>query len=190
MLLGTGGAAGVGAHELAERLLAQFGSLSDLARAPTAQLAGVRGIGPAKAATLSAAFALARRSAPATDGTRLSSSALIAEAARPWLVVRSRERTIVLSCDNRLRLLGVDVVGEGAADGAPLPVRETLGTVLRRDGVAFALAHNHPSGDATPSAADAERTDAIAAAAAAVGLRFLDHVILAGTTWRSLTAPR
>jgi len=57
--------------------------------------------------------------------------------------------------------------------------------VLRNDGVAFALAHNHPSGDLTPSPHDLRATAQIDAAARVVGLRFLDHLIVAGQGWIS-----
>jgi len=159
VLLGTGGAVGVSSHGLAERMLAEFGGVSSLARAHPADLCRFRGVGPAKAATLGAAFELARR-IHAPDGRPvLASSSAIAAAAQPWLLARSRERAIVLSCDIRLRLLGVDIISEGAADSAPLPVREVLAAVLRRDAVSFAVAHNHPSGDPTPSSADIAATD-------------------------------
>ena len=96
----------------------------------------------------------------------------------------------MLSCDNRLRLLGIDVASEGGADSAPLPVREILADVLRRDGTAFAVAHNHPAGDPTPSAADVCATDQLRRAAEGVGLRLLDHVIIAANQWRSITTAR
>ncbi len=190
VLVGTGGSAGASAHALAERLLAEFGGMSTLARVEVADLCRVRGVGAAKAAALRAAFELARRVNARVDRPVLGSSSDIAAAARPWLDARSRERVVVLSCDKRLRLLGVDVVSEGAADSAPLPMRETLAAVLRRDGTAFAVAHNHPAGDPTPSAADVRCTHALTDAAATIGVRLLDHVILAGTQWRSVTATR
>ena len=180
----------VSSHGLAERLLAQFGGVSSLARAHPAEVCRIRGIGPAKSATLGAAFELARRIHSPDERQILASSSAITLAARPWLAARSRERAVVLSCDNRLRLLGVDVVSEGVADLTPLPVREVLATVLRRDGVSFAVAHNHPGGDPTPSRADIGATGRLRAAAEHVGLRFLDHVVIAGAEWRSITPAR
>jgi DNA repair protein RadC len=64
-----------------------------------------------------------------------------------------------------------------------LPVREILVAVLRHDGQSFAVAHNHPSGDPTPSRDDVAATRRIADAARAAGLRFLDHVIIASARW-------
>jgi DNA repair protein RadC len=64
-------------------------------------------------------------------------------------------------------------------------VREIVATVLRHDGVALAVAHNHPGGDPTPSSAGVRATEVLSQAAAVVGLRFLDHVVLGGGEWRA-----
>ena len=58
--------------------------------------------------------------------------------------------------------------------------------ILRRDGAAFGLAHNHPDGDVTPSAADRAATARIAAVAATTDLRFLDHVVVTDSQWRRI----
>lgn len=190
ILLHTSGVAGYGVLDLADRLIVEAGGLCALGRASVAELCRPAGIGPAKATIVVAALALSRRIDRQPVGDRLHSSTAIAAAARPWLQARSRERAIVLTGDHRLRLLGIDVVSEGAADSAPLPIREVLAAVLRRDGAAFAVAHNHPGGDPAPSGADLAATARLRSAAAEVGLRFLDHVILAGTRWRSVTSAR
>jgi DNA repair protein RadC len=191
VLLGTGGAPGVGAHTLAERLLARFGSVAAVARAHPADLAGVTGIGVAKASTLAAAFELGRRGTAGTDTRpRICTAVDVVSAAGSLLRGRSRERLVVVLCDNANRVLGCDVLTEGSADRALLPVREVVVAVLRRDGKAFALAHNHPSGDPTPSDDDVEATLRVREAAVAVGLRFLDHVVVTDTDWRRVTTGR
>lgn len=184
VLLGTGGSQGVGAHVLAERLLARFGSLGALARVHPAELATVPGMGSAKAAALAAAFELARRADRRDDSVTIGSSADIASATAPLLRGRDRERLVVVSCDSSHRVVACDVVSEGAMDRSLVPVREVIVAVLRRDGRAFALAHNHPGGNPTPSRDDEDATRHVAEAAKAVGLRFLDHVVVTDTTWR------
>src|SRR6266540_2448642 len=84
---------------------------------------------------------------------------------------------------------GLDRVAltDGSIDRSLLPVREVLNAVLRNDGAAFALAHNHPSGDLTPSPQDLRSTEAVALAAPIVGLRFLDHLIVTDSAWINLT---
>jgi DNA repair protein RadC len=187
LLLGTGGSTGTGAHELAERLLGQFGSVRAVGAATVAELCAVKGIGMAKASSLVAGFELARRAAVAGRPTRLASTADIAAIAEPMLRGRCRERLLVISCDSGSRVLGVDLVSEGAADQTLFPVREIIVAVLRRDGRRFVLAHNHPSGDPTPSAEDVDATARIGEAAVVSGLHLLDHVVVTDTAWRRVT---
>src|SRR5699024_5614147 len=126
----------------------------------------------------------------ADEPVMVRSSEDVAAAAAPLLRGRSRERLVIVTCDRAHRVLGCDVVSEGAADRSLVPVREVIVAALRRDGRAFALAHNHPSGDPTPSPTDIEATQRVADAASAVGLRFLDHVVVTDTTWRRITTSR
>jgi DNA repair protein RadC len=97
---------------------------------------------------------------------------------RPPLAGLPRERLVVAVCDRRLRVNAVRAVADGATDTCPLPVRDLLTTVLRHDGHAFAIAHNHPSGDPTPSQQDRDTTVRCRTAADAAGLRFLGHIVL------------
>jgi DNA repair protein RadC len=97
---------------------------------------------------------------------------------------RERVLVVVLDAGNRLRRLVV--LSDGSVDRSLLPVREVLNAVLRNDGVAFALAHNHPSGDLTPSPQDTRSTAQVVEAARIVGLRFLDHLIVTAQGWASL----
>ncbi len=171
---------------LSTSLLAEYGSLSTLAEARPEELAARTGIGVAKAAALVAAFQLGRRAAFETLPVVLRGSAEVAEVARRELDGLRRERVLVLVCDAANRLRRTVVVSEGSIDRSMLPVREILNAVLRHDGRAFALAHNHPSGDPEPSAADRRATEEVSAAATVVGVRFLGHVVIAGDRWEAV----
>lgn len=186
VLLATAGRRGATVIDLAKSLISEFGSIDRMSTASPADLTRTPGIGPAKATTICAAFELGRRASRTGDSVvRLTSSSAIAAAAAPYLSGR-RERLVVLSADHRFRLHGIDVVSEGAADSAPVPIREMLAAVLRRDCSAFALAHHHPAGDPTPSPADRRATLAADQAARTTGLRLLDHVVLGAGQWRSV----
>ena len=182
VLLGTG-VRGTGALSLAHELLSDHGGPHGLARAMPAELARRAGVGPAKAARVVAAFGLARRLGAVPPGLVVRDSADVAMAVRPWLSEARRERVVLVVCDNALRVRRAFVLTEGSSDECLLPVRELLTAVLLHDGSAFAVAHNHPSGDVTPSAEDRQVTAALAAAAAAVGLDFLTHVVVTGDRW-------
>lgn len=110
----------------------------------------------------------------------------VASVAKCELVEADRERLLLLICDAGNRILHTAIVTEGTADRLLIPVRETLALVLKHGGRGFAVAHNHPSGDTTPSPADAAGTGSLARAAKVVGLRFLGHVIVAGESWQAV----
>jgi DNA repair protein RadC len=189
LVLGTGGAVGTGAHHLAERLLARFGSLTAVAGALPAELTGVAGVGPAKAAAIAAAFELGRRAVRPPPTSVITSTADLASAVGPMLRGRGRERLVLLVCDSGNRVVSCEVISEGSAGRAPVPVREVAVAVLRRDGAAFALAHNHPGGDLTPSAADVAATARVVEAARTLGLRFLDHLVVTEAGWCRVPDP-
>lgn len=178
------GTAGMSALDLADELLAEFGSLNGLAEVRPEELACRPGIGPAKAAALVAAFGLARKVQRAPSSrARLRSAEDVARIAVRELEGLRRERVLVLICDGRNGLRHSATVSEGSADRSLVPVREILNAVLRHDGRAFALAHNHPDGDPEPSDADRRATVTVKAAAQVAGLRFLGHVVVAGANW-------
>jgi DNA repair protein RadC len=183
------GRRGESALELATALLVEWGGLAGLATAGIDELARRPGVGEAKAARLVAAFALADRTNGPPDGAILSTSADIAAVAAPLIGRARTEQVLLIVADHKQRVRRVLPVAAGRVAGAAVPVREVLVLALRHDAVAVALAHNHPSGDPTPSPEDEAVTDRIRSAVEDVGLRFLDHVVVGGGTWRSGSAP-
>jgi len=184
------GRSGESALDLAARLLAENGGIDRLASAGAEELAAFPGIGPAKAAALVAAFQLSRNAGgePLPETVRRPDD--LAAIARQELAGLRRERVLVLVLDAGNRVQRVVPLTDGSVDRSLLPVREVLNAVLRNDGTAFALAHNHPSGDLTPSPQDLHSTEAVALAAPIVGLRFLDHLIITDAAWLNLTPRR
>jgi DNA repair protein RadC len=185
------GRGGEGALDLAASLLAEYRGLAELARARPEELARRSGIGVAKAAAILAAFRLGQLAGDARSGGDplvLRCAEDVARCVRSELARHRRERVAVVVCDAGNRVLRTVVVADGALDRSPLPIREILNAVLRHDGRAFAVAHNHPSGDATPSEADRQATAELSEAARIVRLRLLDHVIVAGDRWCSAIA--
>jgi DNA repair protein RadC len=182
-ILLSGGRAGENVLTLAHRLLHTVGGVPGLARTRPERLTQLGGVGPAKAARLMAALALPNRRDP-HDEVRVTCADDLGPVLRPLLAGLHHERLVVAVCDRRLRVRHVAPVADGASDGAPLPIRDVLSLVLRHDGHAFAVGHNHPSGDPTPSHTDRIATRRLKVAADTAGLQFLGHLVITDHEWR------
>ena len=143
---------------------------------------------PAKAAALLAALRLGRCVDAGEAPPVVRRPGDLALLARQQLGGLRRERVLVVVLDPGHRMRRIVPVGEGGADHCLLPLREVLNAVLRNDGSAFALLHNHPSGDPTPSPADLRATERVALAARMVDLRLVDHLVSTDRTWASVCA--
>jgi DNA repair protein RadC len=167
--------------ELAQRLLHEHGGLVGLARLDVGQLVEQRGLGPAKAAELAAAFELGRRLSTAALRERpvMKSPDEVAVLVAPLMAALGHEEFWCLPLDSRLRLLGEPrVVSQGDVDGTDAPPRAFFRLALRAGAVAAIAVHNHPSGDPAPSQADRDLTRALCAAGRVVGLALHDHLIV------------
>lgn len=187
LILGSGGRDGV--LSLAARVLTAVGGPAGLARASDRTLSGVSGIGPAKAAEVVAALELGRRAARALAAERpqILQPADAAALLSPRLAHLEREESVVLLMDRRHRVLREVSVGVGGIAHSPMEPREVFAAALREPGVAAVLvAHNHPSGEPTPSPDDVAVTRRLARGAELLGLEFVDHLIVASGGWTSL----
>ncbi|MBS0660237.1 MAG: DNA repair protein RadC [Verrucomicrobia bacterium] len=178
ILLGTG-VRGTNAVELGRALLQKFGGLSGLARCTVAELAGQRGIGPAKAVQLAAAFGLGARFARGeAESARLDSPAAIYGLLQAEMRLLSRECLRVVLLNAQLRLQRVVEVSSGTVNETVAHPRDVLQPVIQQGAYAFALVHNHPSGQADPSEADRRFTVRLAEAASLLQVKLVDHVII------------
>ncbi len=187
LVLRSGGP-GVSALGLADDLLAATGGLSGLEKATLDAFVGVHAMGSAKASALVAAFELGRRAVlgPTEEPIAIRGAGDIAAVARRELTDGSREAVLVLVLNSANRLIKSQRLTVGTNTRCLLEPRDVLRAVVSSGGVAFAVVHNHPSGDPTPSPEDIACTKLIRTAADAVGVRFLDHVIVGSTGYRSV----
>lgn len=175
--------------EFASRVLSALGGLGSISRMHASELVALPGIGPATAAEIVAALELGRRAAVrlAAERVQILRPADAAALLAPRLAHLEQERCLALLLDRRHRLLREVVVGVGGISHAPMEPREVFAAAMREPGVAAVLvAHNHPSGEPTPSAEDRAITRRLADGAALLGLEFLDHVIVASGGWTSI----
>ncbi|XHR26951.1 MAG: DNA repair protein RadC [Chthoniobacteraceae bacterium] len=179
ILLRTG-LPGANAVEVARQLLARYGSLGLLARASVKELAATKGVGPAKAVQLCAAFGLGARLARETfnRGEKLTRPELIYEFLGPEMRTLARESFRVVLLDTQYRLLRVEEISLGTLDQSPAHPREVFRPAIIHSAYAMILVHNHPSGDPRPSESDRRLTFRLKEAAALLQISLFDHVII------------
>jgi DNA repair protein RadC len=173
----------------ARSLLEKVGSVTMLSRLGVAGLDLNPGLGKSQATRLVAAFELGRRAA--REATRVTMlTPLTHERVIAWALPRlaglEHEEVWVLCVDARTNLRSTKQVGRGGVHGCGLLARDILTPVVREGASGFVLVHNHPSGDPTPSPEDIDLTRALSAAASAVCIPLLDHVVVARGGGRSL----
>ena len=182
ILLRTG-MAGKGVLQLASELLdlPGFGGLSGLLQASYADLARIKGLGPAKRAELLAVMELARRAMAEQLRERpvLTSPEAVTSYVQMHLASRPHEVFAVLFLDSQNRLIALEEMFRGTLTQTSVYPREVVVRALHHHAGAVILAHNHPSGHVTPSAADKALTRALQAALNLLVIRVLDHVIVA-----------
>lgn len=166
--------------DLAKRLLARFGSFTEVVNAPDARLKEVAGVGDAVVTEIKLIRAAALRlmQGDISSGPLLSSWSQVLDYLRAAQGFAQREQFRVLFLDKKNRLIADEVQGEGTVDHTPVYVREVVKRALELSATAIVLVHNHPSGDPTPSRADIDMTRMIVEAARPLGVAVHDHVIV------------
>jgi len=165
---------------LGSRLIADAGSLATLASWQAADFRRCRGIGQAKAQQLVAVSEIARRMMR-TDGTAkplLNRPEAIAAYLRPYANGLEVEKFWVLCLNRKNRLIKLVELTSGTATASLVHPREVFREAVRHAATAIACAHNHPSGDSSPSSADLQVTRQLREAARAVDIELVDHIIL------------
>ena len=179
VFLGTG-MAGMPVTELARELLRVTGGLRNLLERDTGALATLPGLGAARAARLSAAAEMARRS---LEQSVVRTEVMVnPEQVRRYVTARLRHlRHEVFGClflDSQHRLIAFRELFRGTIDGASVYPREVVVECLGHNAAAVILVHNHPSGIAEPSLADRQITRRLVDALALVDIRVLDHFVV------------
>lgn len=182
------GVGGENVLSMATRLLSHFGGLPGLARASFAELEAVRGLGPAKTAQLKAALELGRRMLFAAPGERyvVRSPTDVAQLLMAEMSHLSQEHFRALYLDTRNQLLGLETVYVGSLNASYIRVAEVFREGVKRNCAAMIVAHNHPSGDPTPSPEDVAVTRQLVAAGQLLDIELLDHLVIGQQRFVSL----
>lgn len=175
------GVKGRSVMDLAGGLLHEYGSLQSLAEVSTDDLAAIKGMGRVRAQVVKSALELARRlgvtSQPVAPSVRTPEEA--ATLLRHEAQTSDVESFWVMLLDRKYRLRRPPIrITRGILDASLVHPREVFKEAIRTSSAALVLAHNHPSGDPTPSAEDIRITRQLVEAGRVVDIEVLDHVIM------------
>jgi DNA repair protein RadC len=182
------GGADEDALTLAERLLSQSGGLRGLARCDYADLLREFGLRPAQAAQVVAAMTLGQRLARSTEDPRpvIESSEDAARLLLPEMEKLKQEQLRAVLLDASRRVMHIATIYIGSLNMTVVRVAEVFREPIARNAASLILAHNHPSGDPTPSPADLALTESLIQAGHLLDIPLLDHLIIGHGRWTSL----
>ncbi|MDG1418530.1 MAG: DNA repair protein RadC [Maricaulis sp.] len=165
---------------IAKALIARFGDLGGVATAALDQLTMIDGISDKTAAELRLIHALSERLAREQIIGRpiIASWSSLINYVRTAMQHATTEQFRVLFLDRKNKLIADEILGEGTIDHAPVYPREVVKRALALEASAIILAHNHPSGDATPSQADIEMTRTLVDVCKPFDIVVHDHLVV------------
>jgi DNA repair protein RadC len=180
LVLGTG-TASRSVLEVAGALIDQFGGYRALSRAQVQELAAVHGVGLARAVRLHAAFELGRRAlaVPEEHDRPVTGPADACAWLGPGLRGLVVEELHALYLDRRGRPLGRRMLTRGSDAFTVVDPRQVFRPAVALGAAGVVIAHNHPSGDPTPSPQDRDVTRRVAAAGRVLGVPLVDHLVIA-----------
>lgn len=185
IMLGGGASAG----RMARRLVDRFGSLGGVASADPIELR-IAGLGAAASLRPGAALELGRRVARSqiAGSTVIRTPADAADLLVDLMAPLEREELRVLLLDTKNLVVAERTIYRGNLAGSSVRVGEVFRDAVRRCAAAVIVAHNHPSGDPSPSAEDLRITAELAEAGRLLDIELLDHLVIGRGRWTSLRA--
>ena len=172
---------------LAKKLISHFGDFAKIIHAAPSELAKIDGMGDAAIVSIKAIHAAAEKmlKAEASQGKIIQSWTALLDYCRVSLGHKKIEEFRILFLNHKNILIADEVQQHGTVNHAPVYPREVVKRALDLSASSIILAHNHPSGDPTPSRDDIEITKQVFSAAAALGITVHDHLIIAGNKYYS-----
>ncbi|MBS0615933.1 MAG: DNA repair protein RadC [Verrucomicrobia bacterium] len=184
ILLSTG-TTGKSVIDLSHELVAKFHNLEGLLEASIPELMEVKGIGKAKAIQLKAAFGIALRRSPRTSKMKISSQEAY-DLIKEELAREKKEILKVILKDVKGYLISCETVSMGTLSEVLVHPREVFYPAVRNKASSMIIAHNHPSGDPTPSESDLSLTRHLARSSRVMGIHLEDHLIVGASRFVSL----
>ncbi|GMX66494.1 MULTISPECIES: RadC family protein [Paenibacillus] len=176
------------AVHVAQRLLLECGGLRMLTDMSMEQLTEIKGIGEAKALQIQAGIELGRRLARSTmnETVTIRSPQDVAALLMEDLRYLQKEHFVCLFLNTKNHVIGQETLSMGSLNASIVHPREVFRAAIKRSSASIVCAHNHPSGDPTPSPEDVEITKRLVQAGEIVGIDVLDHIVIGDKRYVSL----
>lgn len=184
------GVKGVPAIHLAKNILSTaYGEegLLSLHRLTIPELMKIRGVGKVKAVQIQCILELSRRlvKKKAEISLHFHEPSTIAAYYMEDFRHSDQEQMVLMMLNTKNRLVGEQVISKGTVNASMISPREIFLQALHYHAVSIVLAHNHPSGDPTPSKDDLAFTERILEAGTLLGIDLLDHIIIGDRKYMS-----
>lgn len=173
---------------LANRVLNYFEKLHELKHATLEEIVSIKGIGEAKAVQLLAAIELGRRLSQKQVDSRFTirSPKDAASFLMPEMSSLQQEHFVALYLNVKNQVIHKQTIFIGSLNSSIVHPREIFKEAIKRSAASIICAHNHPSGNATPSPEDIEVTKRLQEAGFIIGIDLIDHVIIGDHQFFSL----
>lgn len=173
---------------LTQELVLKFGGIQGLLEATVEELQEIKGIGEAKAIQLKAAFAIAQKAVSKTKTLRpyIEGPEDVVPLVQEQIGSQKQEEVIVLLRDTRGRMFHYEKVGIGTVSEVLVHPREIFHPAVKHKAHSLIVAHNHPSGDISPSLQDLDLTRLLLHCSRVMNIALDDHLIVTDTAYTSL----
>ncbi|GAB6138388.1 RadC family protein [Halanaerobaculum tunisiense] len=172
---------------LANEVLSVCEGLQGVIEYDVDELQTINGIGVAKATQLKAVGELSKKIAVSNSQlTKINSPEELAEILIPKLKHETQERFLAVLLNTKNEILAIKEISKGSLNSSIVHPREVFRLAIKKSSAAVIVAHNHPSGDITPSQEDIELSNRLAQAGDIVGIDVLDHLIIGQDEYASL----
>lgn len=170
-----------------QRLFEQFPTTTELLDVSEQQLTMIKGIGMSKARQITAMLKLAKAlTIPTIEPYTIRSPKDVYSLLAPELGHLTKEHFVCLFLNSKNHLITREIISIGSLNATIVHPREVFRAAIRHISASLICAHNHPSGDSTPSPEDVELSRRLVSAGEIVGIQVLDHLIIGNNNFVSL----
>ncbi len=174
--------------QLANKILSELKGILHLHEITVEELTTIKGVGPAKAIQIKAAIELGRRVSKqfTIDRYIIRSPRDVANYLMEDMRYLKQEQFLILLLDTKNHVISKEIISIGSLNSSIVHPREVFKPAIKKSASAIIAAHNHPSGDSTPSKEDIQVTNRLIEAGKILGIELLDHIIIGDGKYFSL----